>query len=142
MTVLASALFAVGCEDGGSVPDASTRDAAPESDGANPSGISCGALTCETTCCLSSGDNAMTACMDVCESPFPLSFGCDGPEECGGNACCGTLANGVACSDLSECSEGEAQYCHASADCPRGECCIPTTSGGVAFHVCADVPGC
>jgi hypothetical protein len=139
--VLVVVVIAAACGGGGESPDGSP-DATSDRDDDRAGVVECGDLSCETTCCLSADDVAMTACMDTCTDPFRFSFDCDGPEDCGDGPCCGVLG-GSSCSPEPMCRDGEVQHCRTDDDCRDGECCVPVEiEGGLRFDVCGDVPGC
>ncbi|MCP4443782.1 MAG: hypothetical protein GY811_00355 [Myxococcales bacterium] len=100
-------------------------------------GIDCGEETCnEATqeCCFTSGSVACVAQNSCTSTPST----CDGPEDCGGDICCGFLS-GASCSLT--CEGNVAELCHTPADCSTTgdmccpifgplSACAPTCSGG------------
>jgi hypothetical protein len=68
-----------------------------------------------------------------------LSFGCDGPEDCGSQgafgACCIIDGIGAACS-IAGCPNNSRFMCHGVQDCAPGEQCCPLASG-TTYSVCA-----
>ncbi len=124
-----------------SAPDADPNapDAAVMADGAI--GVECGDMLCqaEQECCATQANNQVQyECIDsgqVCEG---ASAECDGPEDCGGNACCGTVTGmsfSATCSDTTTCPGG-LRFCHTDGDCTQGAqncCAIP----GAGASVCS-----
>ena len=137
---LVALAMAIGCGDSGSSPPVDAAAATAADGGAGGAGVACGALTCDTTCCISS--TGATACAAMCVAPYTtFELTCDGPEDCEGKACCGSLSAGVACTTTAHCATG-AEFCHTKADCGAGQCCVPSTVAGVPHDVCAATPGC
>ena len=112
----------------------------------NNQGIACGEAVCDMSteiCCVAFNDDTYTsACLaqeETCEGTglhWPLW--CDGPEDCGGNACCGNLSTGVECSDSDSCPNDIGYYCQTSDDCPGGRDCLSATIGEFPVKVCDD----
>jgi hypothetical protein len=52
---------------------------------------------------------------------------CDGPEDCGGEACCFTFAPTpkMGCMPVADCDLAGTILCHEDADCPIGKVCEP-----------------
>ncbi len=52
---------------------------------------------------------------------------CDGPEDCGGEACCFTFAPTpkMGCMPVADCDVAGTILCHEDADCPIGKICEP-----------------
>ena len=121
---------------------ATTTAAGPTSGPSTSSGgvadsINCGATSCAApeVCCVDIG-TGMGACEGSCQGNA-ATFACDGPEDCGGNACCGTLTDGYACAAGEMCSSGVPR-CHGEADCPNeDDQCLPATFGDVQIDSCA-----
>ena len=67
-----------------------------------------------------------------------LSFGCDGPEDCGAQgvfgACCLLDGIGAACS-VAGCGANGRFMCHADSQCAPGEHCCPLSST-TTYSVC------
>jgi hypothetical protein len=117
-------------------PDAAV-DATPAGDAAV--GVQCGQGLCEPDqdCCVTdTGGGALQyECIpsgDICEG---VSAECDGPEDCGGNACCATLMGtsvNATCDTEPECTGG-LTLCHTSDDCPAlSPNCCPLPQTGVS----------
>jgi hypothetical protein len=115
-------------------------DAAPEADAAV--GVECGTMVCapEQECCVT--DPAGTPQYECIASGDPcggVSAACDGPEDCGGNACCATLMGmsvSATCDTETECTGG-LTLCHTGADCPTlsPNCCaLPGTGANVCSN--------
>jgi hypothetical protein len=116
----------------------------------NGFGILCGSSECtripldspdNEVCCVSiDGDTHTSSCQEpalTCDGPsLGMTVACDGPEDCGGLACCGNLTAGFACTAEANCPEDIAQLCHRSADCPGDAQCIPATIAGFSISVC------
>src|SRR4051794_40069442 len=88
--------------------DASNALDMAESDMATATPITPGAITCGTqSCTLATSPgccdtNSGTSCTNAaCPT---TTYKCDGPEDCGGNACCGDV--GSACSTTKTCPAG------------------------------------
>jgi hypothetical protein len=108
------------------------------------SGVACGALSCDARCCISlaGGTPVTTSCAEECQAT-EVTVGCDGPEDCGGWACCGHLAgDGVACTGTPQCPSDVLQLCHIKDDCPAGSCCVDVGWTGAMYRACAAAPGC
>ena len=99
----------------------------------------CGEETCDLDsqeCCLGEGG---ATCVDegTCEGP---AFTCDGPEDCGDDACCADMnggTGGTSCSPANEC--GGSVICAGNADCPDGEeCCEPQSDMTPVSGFCAN----
>jgi hypothetical protein len=144
--------FTAAC--GGDSPSADAApgahaDAAPGTPDATPGGpadaaigVACGAAaTCSTSqeCCVTAnGDGGTSMCISpgTCQG---ISARCDGPEDCGGHACCGgvnpqTGMAAVMCIGTDACGAGQIQACHEDTDCPAqgqaaGKCCVAGTTG-------------
>ena len=71
-------------------------------------------------------------------APTNFSFGCDGPEDCGGSgalaACCLFDGIGAACSGAG-CGSSARFMCHAVSDCAAGESCCALAAGS-GYSVC------
>jgi hypothetical protein len=131
--------------DGADAHEAGGADGADADEGGGPDsagevavGVLCGGVLCapHLACCYSSrtiseGCKQSNNCAGT--DSFVL---CDGPEDCGGHACCiGPGRSGgfeAACSGASTCPAGGAIVCHAgidTCDCrlgPNG--CLPVTT--------------
>ena len=111
--------------------------------------VVCGGVSCPTAnqqyCCLDFVANQSGSCssagMCVVDPQSSEVIQCDGPEDCGGSACCSN-DNGVSCwTGQHACDNppvlAESQYCHASADCAAEPtehvCCGPT---GASTGIC------
>jgi hypothetical protein len=105
--------------------------------------VACGASTCDTAqneqCCYTT-TQGVVGCAASCAQDA-LAVVCDGPEDCGGDACCGTLFAGYACEAAATCTS-TGQLCHVKADCPAGFCCLPFSSLGFELAVCTEMDGC
>jgi hypothetical protein len=137
----------------GTTPDAptgTTIDASgpPLVDGGP--GVSCGTMSCSATqtCCVMAamGGGAPTySCLDPGTMCMGGTIACDGPEDCGGNACCASvmgMSGSAMCGTAPMmCMGFAAQLCHADADCPAGmggtagHCCPPTAM--IPYSICA-----
>jgi hypothetical protein len=131
----------------GNTPDATpgTPDAAPVlSDAAV--GVKCGSMSCSSSqeCCvkgLGQPDASITAmCIDkggVCTGGAAVH--CDGPEDCGGNACCGSIIGGAntSCSTQKTCQGGLGTFtiCHQDSECGGTKCCTAGTTGVCAKDI-------
>ena len=131
MRLVALCLVAAACggDDGGggggkdaAPDDSSTMIDAPTTDASFGPGALCGASTCMTTQVCCTGVNLI--CTTAANCPTQ-NFACDGPEDCGGGACCfgnggqgGSTCKAVGqnCGDLA---------CHYDSDCAGGtpKCC-------------------
>jgi hypothetical protein len=107
--------------DAGSSPDGSVGSV---SDAGATAGISCGMDVCnentEDCCFVGGGGGGSATCVasGTCEGT-PST--CDGPEDCGGDICCGSFA-GASCS--ATCEGQAAELCHTEADCQTtGDMC-------------------
>ena len=108
--------------DAGAAPDASVSAA----DAGATAGIECGMETCNVStqeCCITGGPGGggSTACVaeGTCEG---TPAACDGPEDCGGDICCGTFG-GTTCETTCE-GQGSAELCHSASDCSAsGDMC-------------------
>jgi photosystem II stability/assembly factor-like uncharacterized protein len=86
--------------------------------------VACGGNACATpttSCCVTTP--ASMSCGATCSSPIATAR-CDGPEDCGGNVCCGSTGDTVFSSSC-EPSCSQRTFCHTNQDCPSGEpyCC-------------------
>jgi hypothetical protein len=102
--------------------------------------ITCGSTTCNISagqkCCTESyGSYSGQRCASSCSY---TAIACDGPEDCGGKACCG-IFGGWGCSSVTACSTTQLQLCHTSADCPVASpyCCANTGLPGLYNAVCS-----
>lgn len=93
-------------------------------DAGSTAGIDCGMEVCDEgsqECCITGiggGGSATCVASGTCEGT-PST--CDGPEDCGGDICCGTFG-GATCS--STCEGQAAELCHSESDCTTvGEMC-------------------
>lgn len=107
-------------DDAGAVTDGSVAT----TDAGATVGIECGTETCnEATqeCCVIGGmGGASFECVasGTCDG---TSSTCDGPEDCGGDICCGALS-GATCS--ATCEGQAAELCHTANDCSTaGDMC-------------------
>jgi hypothetical protein len=120
-------------------------------------GVKCGMQTCpsnQVCCAMLSGMMATGGCMDSCPDG-DLTVTCDGPEDCMGNPCCGTLSNmgvnSIACTmSTMDCPPmidpqtmmGQTRFCHQDGDCTVGDpntklpLCCTLMNNGNATHIC------
>jgi hypothetical protein len=146
---LAFAAAACGGDDDGSTP---TVDAAPgqNPDGSGPAadagpvvGVVCDTMTCSSSqvCCVTvMGDAGSATCVapGTCQG---AAAACDGPEDCGGHACCGTASGQnlmTACQTGDVCEGLAIQACHSDHDCTAnnqtsGTCCVAGSTGFCQF---------
>jgi hypothetical protein len=84
------------------------------------------------------GDFGKSGMCRAHEAPTQMSFGCDGPEDCGSQgvfgACCMLEGIGAACSTAG-CGNGGLFMCHGEGDCAPGEHCTALASG-TTYSVC------
>lgn len=104
-------------------------------DGAQPGNecvgeVQCGkdVKSCDTksnACCATgSFPNLAFSCNPGAKCSAGSQAVCDGPEECGGKACCVEIpAGNVKCKD--SCGIIDTQLCHKDADCPSPKICKP-----------------
>lgn len=92
---------------------------APSGDG----GVTCGASDCllgnDNVCCVETAES-YCAPSNACSSGIPIY--CDGPEDCGGGACCQPMDTmSLVC--RAQCDG--AVICHGDGDCPAAapRCC-------------------
>lgn len=122
-------------------------------------GVSCGSTNCTTgqVCCgMASGGTIALTCMDSCPDAS-ITISCSGPEMCGGNPCCASIAigsgggtplGGVSCTTSPDACipnfdfatrSGETRLCHTDSDCAPSTAlpsCCTLSRGGVSEHVC------
>jgi hypothetical protein len=110
--------------------------------------VTCGTATCDIAtgehCCAAAG------CSKQACAQGTLTFECDGPEDCGAQACCLNLADPDVepgrCSTLKtkadQCANGP-NLCHADGDCPSGSprCCFGKIPG-VPADIGTCMPNC
>jgi hypothetical protein len=96
----------------------------------------CAVSSGKKCCTVSYGEYADQYCATTC--PY-TAIACDGPEDCGGNACCGFFGTGWGCSASRSCSATALQLCHASSDCSSDApyCCANTGLPGLYHAVCS-----
>lgn len=96
-------------------------------------GVQCGnAGSCTFSCCLDlTQEDAAPFCATSCGTNVS-SFGCDGPEDCDGGACCGDIL-GNRCKPA--CESSDLTFCHDDEHCDDGFCSEALVSG-VAFDTC------
>lgn len=105
----------------GAVPGA---DAGP--DAAMPNGVGCGEMMCSGAdiCCRSEvGPTIVPTCQDPLATCNGAQFGCDGPEDCPGQECCGGIG-GASCVQPGSCGIMQSLACHGDPDCEGGVCCM------------------
>jgi hypothetical protein len=131
-------------DSGGDTIDGALADGAPGPDappgpdgGINNTpdgsvGVACGdTAPCTTSqeCCVTgAGGHVQFSCVPLgtCQG---AAVACDGPEDCSGHPCCGTLngpASGAACATGDTCEQSSFTLCHNSVDCPTPETGSPT----------------
>ncbi len=118
-------------------PDARQPEVIDAGGSGTPGTIDCGDQTCtigSEECCFSGG---VASCVSegMCQG---TSSSCDGPEDCGGDTCCGTFA-GAECSATCEGNQSF-ELCHDVSDCSFGgdmccdfgpvSVCSPSCMGG------------
>ncbi len=106
---------------------------------------SCDVSQGEACCLWYTGDppdpahGCVADCASKTSSPgtTPTEISCDGPEDCGGNACC----NGQ-CGTTSECPGGQGDWCHDASTCPadRGCCTRLANAWGGEYGLCIAPP--
>ena len=143
--VVAFALAANGCQPVSPVgtqldASSSTSDAQATT---NVDRVGCGPSSCDLAqgeaCCLKISSGVGTC--DTAACPAASSkLSCDGPEDCNGLACCGSVAEGMACTGGTECTMA-AQLRHEDADCPpsKAACCL-FSYGEIQLRACAAAP--
>lgn len=119
----------------GETPDAATEN--------NVGVVGCSASECDLgqgqVCCLQVSTGSGTCSTAACPM-FSSTVSCDGPEDCNGNACCGSVAEGMACTTGNSCASG-VQLCHGDGDCTANEpTCCTVTYGTMVFHACTAAP--
>jgi hypothetical protein len=123
-------------------------------------GPMCGPMTCQKgdVCCVTRTMGQLSgSCMSSCpDAAFTVQ--CDGPENCGGNPCCVSVAfmgftpvfNDISCSQSPmDCQpvfnlgmNGQTRLCHTNADCTNGapnsgaNTCCTATFMGVTSQLC------
>ncbi|HZS38424.1 MAG TPA: hypothetical protein VFF06_16430 [Polyangia bacterium] len=172
-TALCALVLAAGCgssnptftDDAGNTLDLSQNMSLP--DLSQPPSDLAGAFVCGsqgvcmggTVCCVSAGAGGQPSgvCQASCgDAGVPVS--CRGPDNCGGDPCCVTIANNVpqsvactsaptACPTMytfsgSMISSGQTRLCHTNNDCTSGlsntqypDCCT-AMMGGVTQQFC------
>ncbi len=132
-----------GSASGGSSGSASGGSSGSASGGAAGSGgsssasVNCGTgTTCSggDSCCIPIQVSKGPACSATCDTGTS-QMQCDGPEDCNGNACCGSLAKGWACTGNAACPSGVSQLCQKPSDCGSNQC-IPITVAGLSIGTC------
>jgi len=122
------------------LPDADplAPDAADTTNGPDGAvGVTCGSMSCTGTdeCCVTQAGASCVA-VGTCQGG---TVTCDGPEDCSGNACCGSIGGGgggasAECGTGPACPQGSGiQLCHNNPDCPGGataKCCVVPGFGG------------
>jgi hypothetical protein len=125
-------------------PESSGGDAAdgsaPDSAGEAAVGVPCVGRSCSDglACCYTSPTMPETCSLPAtCTANGKSYVACDGPEDCGGQACCiNTVAPhgafGAVCSDTATCPAPNATVCHVgdgACDCKAGpNDCLPVTT--------------
>jgi hypothetical protein len=104
----------------------------------NPTGVPCADVKC-APCADQFCDTADYGITGTCEAHVAAtnqSFGCDGPEDCGGGlaACCYFDSIGAACS-AAGCGSTARHMCHQVSECAAGESCCPLAAG-TTYSVC------
>lgn len=115
-------------------------DEGPTATPITPDAITCGTQSCALATSPGCCDTASPSCTNAACSAAAL-YKCDGPEDCGGNACCGSSAGGSTCAQSSACETSELIYCHRAQDCPSSfpQCVAQDNMhpGGIAGAVIA-----
>ena len=106
------------------------------SDG-SPGGLVCSA---GEVCCGVAGEPNF--CAESCDRG--VTFACDGPEDCDGNACCfATSGSSVTCGDSPSCEAPGQPTCEVSSECPDDmPCCVSAEINDVRVRICGTFDGC
>lgn len=112
-------------------PDATpgTPDATPAAPDAASGGVgvACGGAICTAgqSCCIdNSGPMGTAECVGPGMACAADEYQCDGPEDCGGNNCCGDTMGGSTCAG-GPAACPELTLCTDDGDCGLGELCCP-----------------
>ena len=121
------ALVVAGCGHATATPDLGSTTGVPCAD---TECAPCADQFCDTA------DFGKTGVCRAHEAAVNQSFGCDGPEDCGGGlgACCLIVGIGSACS-AAGCGNTAVFMCHDESACAPGEKCCALASG-TTYSVC------
>ena len=148
---LVIAIYTAGCQPRSQVgsqdaphPNAQADAMSDASNVGQAGKVACGASSCDNaqgdTCCLKVSTGTPSCGAQTCPQ-FSSKIACDGPEDCGGTACCGNIGSGFSCTTDMVCSSGIAQLCHTDADCPAAlPTCCPYSYGTWETRGCSSAP--
>jgi len=117
--------------DGGSDITFPSDDAAAvcRTGGTPPDGlVCCGSSFCDLAtqaCCITNAPPQTLSCAAKGASCAGMAKGCNGPSDCGGNACCQDGQGAANCASGSQCTASLTTVCRTAADCPStaSQCC-------------------
>jgi hypothetical protein len=141
--LIAVAIVVTGCQPVSTV-GTQKNPVAPDAAQMQPGLVACGSSDCDVaqgeTCCLKVSTGTPSCGTSACPQ-FSTTIACDGPEDCGGTACCGSVAEGTACIASAACASGIAQFCHADSDCPASlPTCCSIGYGTWSVRACTGAP--
>src|SRR5262245_10509989 len=114
--------------DSGGSGSSSADSGSTETGSGDPDGVVCffapGPCAAGEVCCEDS-QSGESSCIGADAQCMGIALVCDGPEDCGGQLCCGTNDGGSECADSCE----GYHLCHDEGDCNDGESCCPNGGG-------------